>query len=48
MGNFRYRGFPQVEGKDWSIGIWAEPELIEAAYWEFSEDVGRSVPLHLV
>ncbi|KAI0735797.1 peptidase family M1-domain-containing protein [Earliella scabrosa] len=41
VGNFRYRGFPQVEGKDWSIGIWAEPELIEAAYWEFSEDVGR-------
>ncbi|KAH9939046.1 metalloprotease [Epithele typhae] len=40
-GNFRYRAFPKVEGKDWNIGIWAEPELIDAAYWEFSEDVGR-------
>ncbi|KAI0757548.1 metalloprotease [Daedaleopsis nitida] len=40
-GNFRYRALPKVEGKDWSTGIWAEPELIDAAYWEFSEDVGR-------
>ncbi|KAI5118515.1 hypothetical protein M0805_007684 [Coniferiporia weirii] len=40
-GNLRYRPFPKVLGKDWSCGIWAEPELIEAAYWEFSEDTGK-------
>ncbi|OBZ79425.1 Leukotriene A-4 hydrolase [Grifola frondosa] len=40
-GNVRYRAFPQVEGKAWTIGVWAEPELIDAAYWEFSEDIGR-------
>ena len=43
MGNFRYRPLPKVEGKDWKSGVWAEPELIDATYWEFSEDVGRSV-----
>ncbi|RPD67705.1 zincin, partial [Lentinus tigrinus ALCF2SS1-7] len=41
IGNFRYRALPKVEGKEWSTGIWAEPELIDAAYWEFSEDTGR-------
>jgi len=40
-GNVRYRPFPRIEGKDWTSGIWAEPELIDAAYWEFSEDTGR-------
>ena len=43
VGNFRYRPLPKVEGKDWKSGVWAEPELIDATYWEFSEDVGRSV-----
>lgn len=28
-------------GRNWTSGIWAEPELIDAAYWEFSEDTGR-------
>ena len=42
-GNFRYRGLAKVEGKEWSSGVWAEPETIEAAYWEFSADVGRFV-----
>ena len=41
-GNFRYRGLDKAEGK-WTSGIWAEPETIEAAYWEFSADVGRCV-----
>ncbi|KLO11271.1 hypothetical protein SCHPADRAFT_855590, partial [Schizopora paradoxa] len=40
-GNVRYKPFPQIKGKDWTCGIWAEPELIDAAYWEFSEDTGR-------
>jgi leukotriene-A4 hydrolase len=22
--------------------VWAEPELLDACYWEFSEDTGRS------
>ncbi|KAF7329344.1 Leuk-A4-hydro-C domain-containing protein [Mycena kentingensis (nom. inval.)] len=39
-GNVVYRPFPSV-GKPWRTGIWAEPELIEAAYWEFSEDTAR-------
>ncbi|KAI0825316.1 peptidase family M1-domain-containing protein [Trametes gibbosa] len=41
VGNFRYRALPKVEGKEWTSGAWAEPELIDATYWEFSEDVGR-------
>ncbi|KAF7340280.1 Leukotriene A-4 hydrolase [Mycena venus] len=40
-GNVRYRPFPQFEDKQWQTGIWAEPELIDAAYWEFSEDTSR-------
>lgn len=42
-GNVVYRPFPAVEGKTWTSGIWAEPELIDACYWEFSEDTGRYV-----
>jgi aminopeptidase N len=42
-GNVRYRPFPQFEDKQWRTGIWAEPELIDAAYWEFSEDTARCV-----
>ncbi|KAI5118514.1 hypothetical protein M0805_007683 [Coniferiporia weirii] len=40
-GNFRYKPFPRESGKGWSSGIWAEPELIDAAYWEFSEDTNK-------
>ena len=40
-GNFRYREFLKPEGKEWTSGIWAEPELIDAAYWEFEEDTTR-------
>ncbi|OCB89221.1 hypothetical protein A7U60_g3588 [Sanghuangporus baumii] len=40
-GNVCYKPLPSVEGKEWSCGIWAEPELIDAAYWEFSEDTRR-------
>ena len=40
-GNVVYREFPKIEGRKWSCGVWAEPELIDAAYWEFSEDTGR-------
>ncbi|RPD67601.1 leukotriene A4 hydrolase N-terminal domain-containing protein, partial [Lentinus tigrinus ALCF2SS1-7] len=41
VGNFGYRALPKVEGKEWSTGVWAEPELIDAAYWEFSDATGR-------
>ncbi|KAF8885226.1 leukotriene-A4 hydrolase [Gymnopilus junonius] len=41
VGNVRYRPFPKPEGKQWTSGIWAEPETIDAAYWEFSEDTTR-------
>ncbi|KAF8060869.1 peptidase family M1-domain-containing protein [Lyophyllum atratum] len=42
-GNVVYKGFPQYEDKQWTSGIWAEPELIDSAYWEFSEDTARFV-----
>ncbi|EJD04497.1 uncharacterized protein FOMMEDRAFT_107254 [Fomitiporia mediterranea MF3/22] len=40
-GDVRFRPFPREKGKDWTSGIWAEPELIDAAYWEFSADTNR-------
>ncbi|KAF9074017.1 hypothetical protein BDP27DRAFT_1359891 [Rhodocollybia butyracea] len=40
-GNVVYRPFPRHLGKAWTCGIWTEPELIEDAYWEFSEDTSR-------
>ncbi|KAK0431183.1 hypothetical protein EV421DRAFT_1854688 [Armillaria borealis] len=40
-GNVVYRPFPKYEDRNWTSGIWAEPEMIDAAYWEFSEDTGR-------
>lgn len=42
-GNLRYKPFREIEGRSWRSGVWAEPELLEACYWEFSEDTGRSV-----
>lgn len=36
-GNVRYRAFPDAHGQEWSAGTWAEPEFIDAAFWEFSE-----------
>ncbi|RPD70849.1 leukotriene A4 hydrolase N-terminal domain-containing protein, partial [Lentinus tigrinus ALCF2SS1-7] len=41
VGNFGYRALPKVEGKEWTTGVWDEPELIDAAYWEFSEATGK-------
>ncbi|KIK04477.1 hypothetical protein K443DRAFT_675932 [Laccaria amethystina LaAM-08-1] len=40
-GNIHYSPFPKYEAKTWTTGVWAEPELIDAAYWEFSEDTPR-------
>ncbi|EIW86245.1 hypothetical protein CONPUDRAFT_94541 [Coniophora puteana RWD-64-598 SS2] len=40
-GNFHYRAFNVPEGKTWKTGVWAEPELLERAHWEFSEDTPR-------
>ncbi|KAF8639401.1 hypothetical protein AX17_001526 [Amanita inopinata Kibby_2008] len=40
-GNVVYKPFAAVEGKQWRSGVWAEPELIQSAYWEFSEDTTR-------
>jgi hypothetical protein len=44
VGNVRYRPFPKPEDKQWTSGVWAEPELIDQAYWEFSEDTTRYHP----
>ncbi|TFY77753.1 hypothetical protein EWM64_g6259 [Hericium alpestre] len=35
-GNLCYRSFPAVEGKSWTSGVWAEPELMDSSYWEFT------------
>jgi len=40
-GNVTYRAFPPYEDKQWTSGIWAEPELIDGSYWEFSKDTAR-------
>ncbi|KAG7442686.1 zincin [Guyanagaster necrorhizus] len=40
-GNVVYRPFPKYEDRNWTSGVWAEPEMIDAAYWEFSEDTCR-------
>ncbi|KAF8633192.1 hypothetical protein AX15_001489 [Amanita polypyramis BW_CC] len=40
-GNLVYKPFPVPEGKQWRSGVWAEPESIQSAYWEFSEDTTR-------
>ncbi|KDQ55005.1 hypothetical protein JAAARDRAFT_60446 [Jaapia argillacea MUCL 33604] len=40
-GNLRYHAFPSLPGRSWTTGIWAEPEMIDAAYWEFSADTAR-------
>ena len=40
-GNVQFKAFPKVDGKDWTTGIWAEPEFIKDAFWEFSADTGR-------
>jgi len=39
-GNVRYRPFTVV-GKSWTSGVWAEPEIVDASYSEFSEDTIR-------
>ncbi|KAF7375083.1 Leukotriene A-4 hydrolase [Mycena sanguinolenta] len=34
--------FPNSKAsKEWRTGVWAEPELLDAAYWEFSADTAR-------
>lgn len=41
VGDLQYRPFPQFEDKQWKTGVWAEPDVIDKAYWEFSEDTAR-------
>ncbi|CAK5268784.1 unnamed protein product [Mycena citricolor] len=40
-GNLRYKAFDVPTGKEWKSGVWAEPESIDAAFWEFSEDTAK-------
>lgn len=40
-GDLRYQEFSKPAGKTWSSGIWTEPSLLDAAFWEFSEDTTR-------
>ncbi|KAG8936626.1 hypothetical protein FRC02_000619 [Tulasnella sp. 418] len=42
-GNLVYKSFSKVQGKEWTSGVWSEPETIEAAYWEFSEDTTKFI-----
>ncbi|GJJ13844.1 hypothetical protein Clacol_008101 [Clathrus columnatus] len=36
-GDLRYRSFT-VKDRNWTSGVWAEPEVIDSAYEEFNED----------
>jgi leukotriene-A4 hydrolase len=40
-GELVYRPFKQLEGKNWRTGVWTEPQLMDAAFWEFSEDTPK-------
>ncbi|KAH7890292.1 hypothetical protein F5I97DRAFT_1799872 [Phlebopus sp. FC_14] len=40
-GNLHYRPFSVSAGRTWTTGVWAEPQLIEAAFNEFNEDTPR-------
>ncbi|KZT68834.1 hypothetical protein DAEQUDRAFT_745556 [Daedalea quercina L-15889] len=40
-GNVRYHACPAVEGKQWKTGVWAEPEFIDSAYWEFGDAINN-------
>ncbi|CED82437.1 leukotriene-a4 hydrolase [Phaffia rhodozyma] len=44
-GNLAYKAFKGGrEGeKGWSTGVWTEPENLDAAHWEFSEDTANFV-----
>lgn len=42
-GNLMYKPFPKLQDKAWTTGVWAEPETIEAAYWEFHKDTANYV-----
>ncbi|TFK47915.1 hypothetical protein OE88DRAFT_1664872 [Heliocybe sulcata] len=44
-GNVHYRAFDVPEGKEWTSGVWTEPEMLEQAHWEFKEDTTRNLAL---
>ena len=48
VGNVRYRPFPKPEDKQWTSGVWAEPQVIDQAYWEFSKDTTRYHPSSII
>ena len=40
-GDVVYRAFQVPKGKTWTSGVWAEPELVDAAWYEFNEDTPK-------
>ncbi|KAI9453943.1 peptidase family M1-domain-containing protein [Boletus coccyginus] len=40
-GSVVYRAFQVPKGKTWTSGVWAESELVDAAWYEFNEDTPR-------
>ncbi len=44
-GNLVYKPFDPLPGKQWKTGCWAEPETIDASYWEFHKDTAHYVEL---
>ncbi|KAG8741670.1 hypothetical protein FRC12_015597, partial [Ceratobasidium sp. 428] len=42
-GNVVYKPFAPIAGKPWKTGVWTEPEQMDAAFWEFSNDTARYV-----
>ncbi|KAG8999866.1 hypothetical protein FRB94_005859 [Tulasnella sp. JGI-2019a] len=42
-GNLVFKPFPKTQHESWTTGVWAEPETIDAAYWEFYKDTATYV-----
>ena len=43
-GELIYKPFKPVPGRGWRTGVWTEPLMMDAAFWEFREDTAKSVP----
>ncbi|KAG8864305.1 hypothetical protein FRB96_006126 [Tulasnella sp. 330] len=42
-GNLVFKSFAKLQTEAWTTGVWAEPETIDAAYFEFSKDTASYV-----
>ncbi|TIB91004.1 hypothetical protein E3Q06_00076 [Wallemia mellicola] len=42
-GKLIFKPFEVPTGVKWNAGVWTEPELMDASFWEFKEDTSRYV-----